>query len=156
MRHLHKRTLLLAVSLLSLASTFAGCNGDKKEPEEEGAPTGSTCPAGSTLTYENFAKAFMEAYCTRCHSSQLMGDARNGAPPYHDFDTEVGILSVWEHVDENAAAGPDSVNEIMPPDGAKPTLDERKKLGEWLACAIGGNDAGANTPPDGGHSDAAH
>jgi hypothetical protein len=29
------------------------------------APTGSTCPQNSTLTYENFGKAFIDTNCLR-------------------------------------------------------------------------------------------
>jgi hypothetical protein len=98
-------------------------------------PTGAVCPPGSTLTYENFARPFMEAYCTRCHSSELRGEDRHGAPVFHDFDTEIGILNVGGHVDEEAAAGPNAVNTFMPEDDPKPTEAERFQLGEWLACA---------------------
>ena len=34
-----------------------------------------------------------------------------------------------------AAAGPDAVNTLMPPDGDKPTEEQRRQLGQWLACA---------------------
>ena len=78
----------------------------------------------------------MDAYCTRCHSSELHGEDRNGAPLFHDFDTEMGILVVAGHIDEWAAAGPDATNRLMPPDGDTPTDDERRQLGEWLACAL--------------------
>lgn len=78
----------------------------------------------------------MEKYCTRCHSSELKGSARNGAPLYHDFDSLLGILVVANHVDEYTAAGPEAVNEMMPPDGIEPTLEERTQLGEWLACEL--------------------
>lgn len=106
----------------------AGCGGPDPTPTE------SVCPPGSTLTYANFAQPFMESYCTGCHSSTLTGSARMGAPAFHDFDTEGGILAVADHVDEYAAAGPASVNTIMPPSGDLPTEEERRQLGEWLAC----------------------
>ena len=105
-----------------------GCSG------AEPTPTGASCPPGSPLTYDNFAKPFLTSYCTRCHSSTRTGEARMGAPLFHDFDTETGILNVADHVDEEAAAGPEAVNELMPPDGAKPAEEERFHLGEWLAC----------------------
>lgn len=112
--------------------------GDECGPEVEfGPPSGAVCPDGSTLTYENFAKPFMEKYCTSCHSSTLVGDARRGATDYHDFDTENGILAVADHVDWKAAAGPDATNELMPVgSGPVPTTTEREQLGEWLACAL--------------------
>lgn len=121
-----KSAALLAVVLL------AGC------PEDEvfGPPTESVCPTGSTLTYANFGKPFMESYCTRCHSSELTGSARMGAPSFHDFDSNFGVKAVWMHVDETSAAGPAATNTGMPPDGAKPTKAERLQLGEWIACGM--------------------
>jgi len=102
-----------------------------------GPDSGATCPDDAgTLTYEDFGKPFVEKYCVRCHSSELTGAARNGATPDHDYDTLEGILVVANHVDQLAAAGPDSTNTVMPPNGDKPTLEERKMLGEWLACEL--------------------
>lgn len=126
----------LALGALLLASQMGHGGGCGGEEDVFGDPTGSTCPQGSTLTYNNFGKAFMEQYCTRCHSSELTGSARNGAPSFHDFDTLPGIKAVSDHIDETTAAGPSSTNEGMPEDGAKPTLMERQQLGEWIACGM--------------------
>jgi len=101
-----------------------------------GEPTGSTCPTDNDLTYESFGQGFVESYCVRCHSSELEGEARNGATVDHDFDSLEGILGVAEHIDLYAAAGPDAANTVMPPDGDKPSLEEREKLGQWLACEL--------------------
>lgn len=106
------------------------------EATEFGPPTESVCPEGSTLSWESFGQEFMAEYCTRCHSSELMGDARQGAPLYHDFDTLMGVLVVADHVDRKAAAGPAATNELMPISAPVPTLEERQQLGEWLACEI--------------------
>ncbi|HWO20072.1 MAG TPA: hypothetical protein VNO30_14900 [Kofleriaceae bacterium] len=106
------------------------------EEEIFGPPTESTCPQGSTLTYNNFGKQFMESYCTSCHSSELTGAARNGAPTFHDFDTLFGIKAVSDHIDEASAAGPAAINEGMPEDGPKPSEMERYLLGEWIACGM--------------------
>jgi cytochrome c5 len=103
-----------------------------------GPPTQSVCPAGSTLTYQGFGQPFMESYCTRCHASDLHGADRQGAPSFHDFDTLYGIKAVFDHVDETTAAGPAATNTSMPPDRPAPTLDERKQLGEWIACGMPG------------------
>lgn len=119
-------------SLLCLVAA-AGCGSDDEQPLF-GPPTESVCPSDSTLTYENFGREFMESYCTRCHHSELTGEARQGAPSFHDFDTLFGIKAVNEHVDFTTAAGPAATNDTMPPDGATPTEDERHQLGEWLAC----------------------
>lgn len=100
---------------------------------EEGTPTGATC-SGSTLTYENFGRQFMEDYCTGCHSSAVTGDDRNCAPEDHNFDTLDEIMLVREHIDELAGAGPNAVNDAMPPSAIKPTEAERRDLSTWLAC----------------------
>jgi hypothetical protein len=120
------------------AAHEAGDDHDECAPEVEfGPPSGAVCPEGSTLTYESFAKPFMDKYCTSCHRSTLVGEARQGATDYHDFDTENGILAVADHVDWKAAAGPDATNELMPVgNGPVPTKAEREQLGEWLACAL--------------------
>jgi len=102
-----------------------------------GTPSGATCPDDNTLTYDSFGKAFMDEYCVRCHSTQLETEVeRMFAPPGHDFDVFEGILGVAEHVDQMAAAGPNKVNTMMPPSGAKPTMEEREQLGKWLACEL--------------------
>jgi hypothetical protein len=110
--------------------------------EEEplfGPPTESVCPPTQTLSYENFGKGFMESYCTECHDSHKRGEDRQGATSFHDFDTIYGIRAVYEHIDFTSAAGPAGgvVNDSMPPDGEpKPTLEERRLLGEWIACEM--------------------
>ena len=101
-----------------------------------GPNTGATCPSGSTLSYENFGKQFMQDYCLSCHSMSVTGDARNGAPADHNFDSLASIALLKGHIDQLAGSGPDATNEMMPPAGApkKPSMEEREKLSEWLAC----------------------
>src|SRR5690349_21149086 len=97
------------------------CSGESPA-DDEPAPSGATCPPGSTLTYETFARDFMGKYCTRCHASTLAASARNGAPSHHDFDTLAGLRATpTEHLDEQAAAGPVHVNTAMPPTAPKPS-----------------------------------
>jgi hypothetical protein len=123
------RTFLCCV--VAALFTVAGC-----KESIFGPPTESVCPDVQTLTYENFGKGFVEDYCTECHSSTVTGADREGAPLHHDFDTVLGIRQVHEHVDEVAAAGPAAVNDAMPEDDPKPTLEERYQLGEWIACGM--------------------
>jgi hypothetical protein len=101
-----------------------------------GPPTESECLQGSTLTYEEFGKPFMERYCTRCHAASLRGAQRMGAPSFHDFDSLFGIKVVADHIDETTAAGPATTNAGMPPDKPAPSLEERKQLGVWIACGM--------------------
>ncbi|MFL5347506.1 MAG: hypothetical protein ACJ8AT_22195 [Hyalangium sp.] len=106
--------------------TLAGCGGGK--------PTGATCPTGSTLTYTNFGQNFMGTYCLRCHNEALTGSARQDAPADKNFNTLDGIIKEEKDIDEQAGASDTVTNTEMPPDGEKPSVDDRKKLAEWLAC----------------------
>lgn len=76
----------------------------------------------------------MESYCLRCHSVALGGNARRGAPLNHDFDTQLDCQGLASHIDWAAASGPNAINLAMPPGPPTPTLEERRMLGEWLAC----------------------
>lgn len=107
--------------------TLLGCGGGKA--------TGATCPpGGTTLTYSNFGQTFMGTYCLRCHNSALTGSARKDAPADVNFNTLDEIIKEKGEIDENAGASASVTNTEMPPDGDKPTVDDRKKLAEWLAC----------------------
>lgn len=126
-----KRSHLVALGLTLVA--VWSCASDSDGPAS-GGPSGALCPTSSTLAYDSFGRAFMEQYCTRCHSSMRTGAAREGAPSDHDFDALAGIKSAIEHIDEQAAGGPDHVNTSMPPSEPRPSEAERRQLGEWLAC----------------------
>jgi uncharacterized membrane protein len=102
--------------------------------------TGATCPKDSDSTYEDDVVPFLTKYCTTCHSSTLPGSARSGAPSDHNFDTLYDVVTNARHIDEYAGAGPDSINSIMPPAGhPSPSVNERQRLSEWLACRMGGS-----------------
>ncbi len=127
---------LLARFALALAA--AACTGPAGAGGE-GATSGAACPPDSALTYETFGQAFMSSYCTECHASSRRGVRRQGAPSDHDLDTLEGVRETEAgHIDESAAAGPAHVNTAMPPAsfGRQPSEDERRKLGEWLACGM--------------------
>ena len=130
-----------------LVAGLASCGDDDHAHERKAS--GAVCPPGSTLTYDTYGRSFMQSYCTRCHSSGIMGEARQGAPADHNFDSLRNIVVFADHIDQHAAAGPDATNADMPPSDPKPTDDERRKLGEWLACeSAAKQDAG--TAGDGG------
>ncbi|HVK83727.1 MAG TPA: hypothetical protein VM513_06450 [Kofleriaceae bacterium] len=127
------RTIGLAALLLG--TTMGHGDGCCHSEEVLGPPTGATCPPTSTLTYQSFGQQFMTDYCVECHDSAKMGSDRNGATIDHDFDTLLGIQSVSNHIDQAAGAGPDAVNDQMPPeDEPQPSLEERQMLAEWIAC----------------------
>jgi len=113
-----------------------GDGGDDHDKQDVGPPSGAKCPTNSTLTYGNFGEAFCKDYCLRCHSENVKGAQRMNAPPDHNFDTLAEIDLLSRHIDQMAAAGDSHVNETMPLSIPKPSLDERKKLGEWIACGL--------------------
>jgi hypothetical protein len=115
----------------------AGSGGEGHGHDEMIGPlTGAECPDDSILTYDNFGKKFMADYCTTCHSSSLSGAARNEAPDDHNFDTLADVDLMKEHIDQYAGSGPASTNTRMPLGNTKPTMEERQKLSEWIACGV--------------------
>jgi uncharacterized membrane protein len=129
--------LVESCALAAAAALLTACSQGNGSAGSSGQASGTACPQGSDLTYETFARSFMQSYCTRCHSSALSNSQRRGAPSDHNFDTLEGLRATEpEHIDEQAAAGPDGVNTAMPPTAPKPTDAERRDLGEWLACGM--------------------
>lgn len=124
-----RRTSIAALLALVCVAGASACH-----HEHEGTPTQAVCPTTQTLTYANFGQAFMQQYCLSCHSSSVQGAARNGAPSDHNFDKLSDIRSFAEHIDMHAGSGPGGTNDAMPEDDPIPTIEERKKLSEWLAC----------------------
>lgn len=118
------------LALCMLLAPLVGCDGGTGDE----TPSGATCPEDSTLTWDNFGKGFMDTYCVRCHSAKLTGAQRQGAPNDHNFDSVELIRAEIDHTDEQAAAGPDAVNTLMPIGDPTPSEAERRQLGEWLAC----------------------
>ena len=133
---------MLSIRSLSILAFFAasalagacGSDGGGGGSEPEGKPTGATCPTTQTLTYDNFGQAFMKSYCLRCHSKDVAGADRLGAPEDHNFDTVEEIRPLAEHIDGLAGAGPDAINTAMPEGDPSPSEEDRRKLAEWLAC----------------------
>lgn len=117
---------------VALALCLAGCGGEDEKPPLEGQSTASACASGSSLRYSSFGRNFFTTYCLRCHSSNAAD--RRGAPTSLNFDTVEQIRMHSARIDELAAAGPNVENDAMPPSGLIPEYDERRDLGEWLAC----------------------
>lgn len=107
-------------ALLAVAALLVGCGG-----EDLGDPTGSTCPADSELTYASFGQQFMQNNCLSCHGT--------GGPQSPTLSSIEQIRAHSDEMDRAAASGPNGTNTFMP-DGASVSTEERRKLGEWLAC----------------------
>jgi uncharacterized membrane protein len=112
---------------------FAACSAS---PPPQGVFTQSECPAVDPPTHASFGMAFFTSYCTRCHSETLTGDARMGAPPTIDFDTESLVRMNTSDIDKQAAFGPKAHNMLMPFDAPFPADAERVTLGQYIACEV--------------------
>lgn len=110
---------LAAAGAAVLALLTVHCNASGTQ----GADTGAVCPPGSTLTYANFGKPFMDNYCASCH-------AGNERP---NLDSATAVKRELRGILSTTAAGPKATNDSMPTDSDVPQ-DDRVKLGEWLAC----------------------
>lgn len=128
-----RRTVFAVLVLLTSMGHGGGCCSSEGVLGDE---TGATCVPDTALTYENFGKEFMTQYCVRCHASNLSGAARQGAPADHDLDSLPAIRGIREHVDQTAGASDTVTNDTMPPDGLKPSPQERKDLATWIACDL--------------------
>ncbi len=96
---------------------------------EGSAIPGRACPPDSFVTADNFGMPLMLGHCNGCHNSGLAEDMRQGAPLGVDFDTVEDVRTHAERI--YARAADDSTS--MPP-AAGPSEEERRWLGDWLAC----------------------
>lgn len=116
---MNRMTKLVAIAVVLASSVgLLQCSSGTK-----GLETGATCAPSSTLTYESFGQGFMDKYCISCHAGKERPDLSSVA----------AIRRESAEIMSTTAAGPSGTNTNMPED-SEPTLDERTKLGEWLAC----------------------
>jgi hypothetical protein len=136
-------SLFLALPAVAIVAACSGSDGEvtgappatvKDETNPSSIP-GRACPDRSPLTYQSFGAPFFFNYCTGCHSSKLPAERRRGAPNGIDFDTLGGIRTHAQRIFARAADG----NVAMPPAGG-PSADQRKQLGDWLACGAPGDE----------------
>lgn len=116
---------------LDLGGLLVSCAPEASEspPFEPAATCAETAPR-----WEDFGEPFMQSYCVRCHDGSLSGSARRGAPSDHNFNTVLEVRRELAHIYVQAGAGDTFANTAMPPDGLAPSLEERKRLTEWLVC----------------------
>ncbi len=87
------------------------------------------CPQDSAVDAQNFGIPFLLTHCNGCHGGAVTGEERQGAPPEVTFDTMDQVRMQLDRIWVRSADG----NDTMPPAGG-PTDEERRMLGEWLAC----------------------
>lgn len=107
---------LVAIAMLATA-ILAACSG-AETIDQHPCP-----PGGTTLTYENFGKGFMDSYCVRCHGGPNGYSSRA-------FTTVESIRANKDRIYANSAGD----NTFMPPGPDDPPRSERDNLANWLAC----------------------
>jgi mono/diheme cytochrome c family protein len=91
------------------------------------------CPPGSQSKAQN-GQFVLFGTCAGCHSSQLEGEARGGAPDGLDFDRPEIIAAMAEDIYATAHAGT-----MPPPTSDVPRLSDAQieALRVYLACGAG-------------------
>lgn len=116
------------MTLLALLACGLGLETDTSgDGPSDGVPD---CDRVPPVSYDNFGEGFFARYCTSCHSTQLTGADRSGAPTGLNFDSEDTILSNLSTI-RTSTLGKEPT---MPPGGG-PTPTELSLLDEWLTCS---------------------
>jgi len=101
-------------------------------------PTGDTGGPCADAPEWPEAQGFVRTWCLPCHSDEVVGTDRQGAPVGVDFDTYAQVFA-WREAIAQRATGPDL--DMPPVPGASDQAVAR--FAEWLACGAEGTD----TPP---------
>lgn len=126
---------LLRKGLLG-ALLLAACRDDPEptSPTTPDPPTGDTGPCADAPEWPE-AQGFVRTWCLPCHSAEVEGVDRQGAPAGVDFDTYAQVFA-WREAIEQRATGPDL--DMPPVPGASDEAVAR--FAEWLACGAEGTD----------------
>lgn len=110
-----------ATLMLVAASTLFVACGDKIDAVQ----LDESCPDLGAVTYEGAIASFMTNHCQRCHSSNVSGGDRNGAPTFVNYDS-------YAEAERSAAQALSRVLEgSMPPDKIISACD-RQRLQAWV------------------------
>lgn len=106
-------TLRGSLACLALALGLAACSDSSTGITEQDI----ACPTDSTLTYANYGQAAITTWCLDCHNRER---------PV--LSTQAQVKAATSQIISEAV-----FSSAMPEDKDM-SLDERKKLGQWLRC----------------------
>ena len=119
----HSIVFLTFVSLASCSTDDPAGAGQA----DASAPDGG-CPSPESVpTFGDLEQGILPI-CRRCHSEQVVGAARNGAPEPINFDTYEQVANAAEIASYMVRS------RIMPPNGQEPTEEQRQALYQWTEC----------------------
>lgn len=104
---------------LLLGAAMAACGAPR--------PDAAMCAEAPVVTYDNFGRGFLNAYCQGCHASTAT--SRGGAPDDVTFDTRAEVHTLAPRILARAAGA----SPTMPPAGGV-LEEEREALEIWLRC----------------------
>lgn len=120
MKNLRLIVSLFLIGLLGLAGI--GCE-DKLDPVDAGGNQSDGLP--DLVTYTEHVKSLLDMHCSICHSTQLTGADRFGAPPGVNTDTYTEAVASGQRSNIRIQAG------TMPPAGALGLYD-RQLFQKWI------------------------
>jgi hypothetical protein len=104
---------------------------DRRSPAPALPPAADPCAGAGT--WASTGLPTLLTWCTACHSAQVHGDARRGAPAGVDFDTLAGARQHAARIAARVEAG------TMPPASAVGAAEAAALL-TWLRCGAPGPD----------------
>lgn len=105
---------MVRITCLVSLCLAVGCTDDSSGIAREEV----VCPPGSSLSYNNFGQAFVANHCLSCHAGK-----------------ELPLLGSQAAVAANRAAIiEEAVTRTRMPEDADMPIEDRRQLGEWLAC----------------------
>lgn len=111
------------ISSAAIVFVFSSCGGDK-EPVD---------PCLDPPTYTNEIRPLIiEAKCLGCHTSELRGEGRNGAPDHLNFETYELMQPSLAEAAAAITAGREPPPTLMPP--IVVTAEERELIRDWRDC----------------------
>ncbi|MBZ0274139.1 hypothetical protein K8I61_19020 [bacterium] len=116
--------------LFAALLTVVACVESETEDVDEGGIDGEVDSNYCGVSFEEDMLPFFDSYCLRCHSEQVEGDARRGAPADLNFDTQELVLANAEDV-----RGALLDNSGQPPSPPYPTAYDRDRVLAWIDCA---------------------
>jgi hypothetical protein len=129
------KSIAWSLTVLGALSLIAACGDDSGDADEGGADGGEEehlpmvdCEDGEDIP--GFADVAAFEKCAGCHSSDLSGAERNGAPSDDNWDDYEQAMEHAEEIAHEVYEGE------MPPEGSGVTLtaDEKSELYRWALC----------------------
>ena len=117
--------------MFALGVALMGCGGEEADTSAAVDSGWSGLACEDIYTWSTVGAPVLYTWCTPCHSSQLVGDERQGAPDGVDLETLEHARTWADRIEARALGEAPS----MPPVGG-PTEQELTELQAWIDCGL--------------------